>query len=321
MDALRHIYGALSGRGGLIISSHYLADIDAVCSAALLSSLFQGSSIRFFDRPSSQARNVCSAYGINYSIFSGDAALPVEDIVLVDTEDPLLIPKHSRPFFAVLDHHEGSKGISSLHRLCDPAAASTTQIVYWMMQSAGVSPSPLQAQLILLGMLSDSYRFKSVPHSRLFSDFASLLPICGKGYDQLLSLVEEPPMAHSERIVFARSFKDYRMYKDHKRKLLFILSDCESFQSLVASRLIECLGVDFALTYAHYRNESRISVRSSPRLTMHLGTFMSELGAALGGTGGGHMHAAGANIPPTEGELIESSAYNLLGKRFSLRDV
>lgn len=313
----RSFYDFLAQQKGFTISSHFLADVDGVCSAFLLKSLFPSARIVFFDRPSKEARAVCDAYNLEY------ITTPIIDpasTLLVDVDDPVLIPPaHHKEFLGIIDHHH-TQHLKSVRRISDAAAPSTTHIIYLMMKAAGIMPTKRQAELILLGIIADTNRFKSVENPQAFLDVAELFSVCGKSYDSLVSLISVTRMSTSERIVFARSFKNFNLLHSTAGDYLFILTDCEAFQSLVADRLVECMEVDFSLTYAPVGNEMRISMRSSPRFPLHLGMFASTLASRLGGSGGGHRHAAGINTPPLLGKRIEDEAIKLLRETFTLRE-
>ena len=317
LSTFKSFYEFLQGEHSFTISSHMLADVDGVCSAFLLKSLFPSARIIFFDNPSKEARAVCGAYNLEYET---SLLIDPSKTVLLDVDDPALIPPtHHKEFLALIDHHH-VQGLKSEHRLSDPSAPSTTHLIYMMMKAVGIKPSKKQAELILLGILADTNRFKSVENSQTFYDVGELFSICGKSYDSILSLISDTHMSTSERLVFARSFRNFRLLRSPKDDYLFIITDCEAFQSLVADRLIECMEVDFGLAYAPAENEIRISLRSSPRFPLHLGTFASILASRLSGSGGGHKHAAGLNIPPIPYKKLEEEALSLLKEHFSLKE-
>ncbi|MGC8923709.1 MAG: DHH family phosphoesterase [Candidatus Micrarchaeia archaeon] len=313
------IFDILTSDDAFIVSSHLLSDIDGVCSSFLIHSLFPKSQVVFFDRPSRDARTICEAYKLNYSISS---KIDPSRCVLVDVDDPSLIPVKKEKFMCIIDHHMRKTLLNATYRFSFPNQPSTTYVIYRMMKDRGITPTPFQADMILLGLIADTYRFKAVRDPSIFADIPILLRYAGKSYDELVALVERPPLSESERLVFARSFMNYRILRDARRKLVFILSDCDSFQSIVATRIVQCLAADFGLAYARYEKEGevRISIRSSPSLGMHLGQFASELAAVLGGTGGGHMYAAGVNVPVSRFSDIEAAAVSLLKKRYSLTE-
>ncbi|MEM0438151.1 MAG: DHHA1 domain-containing protein [Candidatus Micrarchaeia archaeon] len=298
------------------ISTHSLADIDGVCSAFLLSQLVTNAKVVLFDRPNAAARRVCEAYGLKYEVSTD---VNPESTVLVDVDDPSLLPSVAGTFLGVVDHHASRRRLARIS-ICGPDAPSTTYVIYKNMVAAGMAPTKQQAELILLGIISDTYRFKSQGSPSLFRDVAALLDACGKDYESLLRLTEEVRMSNSEKLVFARSFRDYRLYREPKSGLIFVLSDCEGFQSLVASRIIESLEADFALAYALVEGEVRASLRSSPRFTLHLGQLASAIASEFGGTGGGHLHAAGCNLPAASFRDIEKVCFKLLSKQYKLKE-
>ncbi len=310
----KSFFSFLSEKSLFTVSSHYLADVDAVCSAFLINSLFPKSKVVFFDKLSSSAREICRMYGFKYDI---SPAVDPTATILVDVDDPALIPTFTGTFLAVINHHTGGR-VPAVRRLSSPSAPSTTHIIYNMMKEADIRPTPRQAELILLGIIADTYRFKSVGDVAVFADVAELLRISKVPYEKLLATVEGGELSLSERLVYARSFREYRILRDKESGCIFILSDCEAFPSLIATKIVECMGIDFALTYAITNGEIHMSARSSPKLGLHVGNFMSELAGQLGGSGGGHVHAAGATIPMTDMKTLEGKAIELLMKSYLL---
>ncbi len=319
---LKEAFSLLSSNAHLRVCTHYLADVDAVCSSFLLRTIFPGYEVVFFDKPTYTARRVLKSYGFEYVVQEAEEVNCAE-AVLVDNNDASLIPALQGEFLLCIDHHTSSSPVKSKYYAIERNSPSTTHIIYSMMKENGIVPTKIQSELILLGILSDTHMLASVPNRRLFKDLHELFSVEGvSDYDSLASLIRSV-LTDSEKIVFARSFNNYAMYKDKSKSLLFIMSDCQSFQSLVATKLIECIGADFSMAYAPYpkSDELRVSLRSSPRVGIHLGKLAMEISVKLGGSGGGHEHAAGMNLPLRTEKNLEQVALSLLSNYYSLEQI
>lgn len=317
MDGCKSIYYNLLNKSFFNITSHSIADADGVCSAALLNSLFPQSEIIFLDSPSSIAKEICKKYNIEYSISSD---IKPSNTVLVDVSDPALLKGLKGKFFAVVDHHTTSV-VKSDNLFLSEDSPSTTYLVYEIMKSLGIVPSPLQAELILLGLISDTYRFKSVGSSEIFEELSNLLSYTQNDYREIVSILDSK-MSFSERITFIRSFgKVYSVYRENKTQNLFIVTDSDSFTSLVSTKLVECLGADIGIAYAIMDESVVISMRTSSKMKIHCGKFMKDLGIKYKGEGGGHINAAGCKISKKYFNDMEKILIKSLSKHFKMEEV
>jgi nanoRNase/pAp phosphatase (c-di-AMP/oligoRNAs hydrolase) len=317
MDGCKSIYNSLLNKSFFNITSHSIADADGVCSAALLNSLFPQSEIVFLDSPSSVAKEICKKYNIKYSISS--QIKPLES-VLVDVSDPALLKELKGKFFAVIDHHTTSV-VKSENLFVVEEAPSTTYLIYEIMKNMGIIPSPVQAELILLGLISDTYRFKSVGSVELFKDVSNLLNFAQNEYGEIVQILDSK-MTFSERITFIRSFgKVYSAYREKKTQNLFIITDTDSFTSLVSTKLVECLGADIGIAYALMEGHVVVSMRTSSKMKIHSGKLMDELGKKYKGEGGGHVHAAGCKLNKKYFDEMEDMLVELLSEHFKMEEV
>ncbi len=317
MNGCKSIYNTLSKKSSFIISSHSIADTDGVCSAVLLNSLFPQSKIVFLDSPASIAKEICKKYNIKYTI-SHD--IDPSKTVLVDVSDPALLKGIEGKFFALIDHHT-TNIVSSEHKFILEDSPSTTHMIYEMMKCMKIKPTQVQAELILLGLISDTYRFKSVGSPQMFDDVSILLKISKSKYGDIVSVLDSK-MTFSERITFIRSFgKVYSAYREKKTQNLFVITDTDSFTSLVSTRLVECLGANIGIAYAMMEGKVVISMRTASNMSIHSGQFMRDLGEKFEGEGGGHVHAAGCKLPEKYFSKMESILVQELSKKFKFERV
>lgn len=317
MHGCESIYNTLSKKSSFIISSHSIADADGVCSAVLLNSLFPNSKIVFLDSPSSIAKAICKKYNIKYTI---SHHITPEKTILVDVSDPALIKGINGKFFALIDHHT-TNIVDSEHKYIMKDSPSTTYMIYEMMKCKKIKPNAIQAELILLGLISDTYRFKSVGTPQMFGDVSTLLKITKNKYSDIVSILDSK-MTFSERITFMRSFgKVYSIYRQKKTQNLFVITDTDSFTSLVSTGIVDSLGADVSLAYAIMDEHVIISMRTSSNMNIHSGQFMRDLGFKYKGDGGGHVYAAGCKLNKKYFPKMESILVDSLSKHFDLEKV
>lgn len=317
MNGCESMFNIFSKKPSFTITSHSLADTDGVCSAALLNSLFPKSKIVFLDSPSSHAKKICEKYNINYKITFD---ISPKNTVLVDVSDPALLKGVRGKFLAVFDHHT-TNVVETEYLFVSENSPSTTYLIYNMMKELKIKPNSVQAELILLGLISDTYRFKSVGSEKLFSDVSILLSFTKTDYNDIVSVLDSK-MSFSERITFIRSFgKVYSAYREKKTQNLFVVTDTDSFTSLVSTRLVDCLEANVGIAYAIMEGNLVISMRTSSNMEIHCGKFLKELGENYNGEGGGHVHAAGCKLNKKYFSKMESILFKELSKHFNLEEV
>lgn len=317
MRGCQSIFNTLSKKSSFVISSHSIADTDGVCSAALLNLFFPQSEIVFIDSPSSLAKKICNKYNIKYTI---SKEIKPSETVLVDVSDSALLKNVSDKFFVLIDHHI-TNVVPFKHKYIKEDFPSTTYVIYHMMKCLNMKPTPIQAELILLGLISDTHRFKSTGSPEIFDDVSTLLKITKNDYREIVSIIDFD-MSFSERITFIRSFgKVYSAYREKKTQNLFVITDTDSFTSLVATRLVECLGSNVSVAYAIMDNSVVISMRSSSNMNIHLGQFMKDFGNKYKGEGGGHRHAAGCKLNIKYFDKMEDMIVKELSHHFKLERV
>ncbi len=283
----------------VVITTHGLADVDALASAGLLH-LKYGHPIVLSEHPNHEAKSVAKAYNIPYSVKPSIN----DEVILVDTSyNPF-----NTPIVKGYDHHNCTK---NPHIICDPNAPSTG---YLLFREESLPLQPPYTDLIVLSILSDSHRFKSITDPSLFKDLSILLENSSKSYQELLSLIDES-LSYSERLVLSRSFSNYSLYKEPSKQLIFIFSDCQSFQSKVSLHLVEGLGADLGIAYAEVDGELRVAGRASPQFPLDLGDLFNSIAKDLGGRGGGHPKAAAMNLPLSTKSLLETTILKHLNSK------
>jgi len=196
----------------------------------------------------------------------------------------------------VIDHHEPLKETieRALYVASNTNVSSTAEIVTHFFKELHLNISKSSALALLTAILSDSKRF-------LIASIETFKNVCflmenGGDYGLALSIISEP-MDISERIARLKGAQRLKLFR--WGKWLIVFSNVSSFEASLARALID-LGGDLAIVVGGEGDDVRVSARSTEAFYketgFHLGRdLMIPLGEFIGGTGGGHSTAAGAN--------------------------
>lgn len=291
----------------ILIVGHHNADPDAVCSMIAFAELYRslnpaGQPILACDDISQLSKQVLAKFASDVDIAETvDEAYPF--VVLVDTNSIFQLGatfSHLtlRPQCTlVIDHHEENPNISdiSAHTLVDSNKSSTCEILASLYLETGVDMDSRVANLLLTGILFDTRRF-------LYADkdtFATTIRLIENGADFracLDSLMTKPN--RSERIARLKAAGRLRIHNIDD--WLIVTATIGAFEASACRGLIE-LGADVAIVGGQpAKNVVRISSRSTRQFSNETGVnlgsdVMAPIGEVIGGDGGGHANAAGAN--------------------------
>nr|KXH72823.1 MAG: hypothetical protein AM324_00440 [Candidatus Thorarchaeota archaeon SMTZ1-83] len=309
----------LSNSSNLLIIGHQNADPDAVCSMLALRSLY------LKIRPNGEPTLVCADVSrlSNKVLSLLESPVEISDfsekshdlIVLLDTNSKLqlgsrvstLLKEPARTL--VIDHHEENPDIGSIaeHTIIDTQATSTCEIVFELFQDLNLEIDAATANLLLIGMIFDTRRFFYSNKDSL--EIALKLIAAGADYQACVnSLIIRPD--RSERI--ARLKAAGRLNLQTIGDWIIVTTKVKAFEASACRGLLD-LGADVAIAGGVTANdEVRISSRSTrdfyTRTNVNLGTdVMEPLGELIGGEGGGHANAAGANGTRNRDEALERS--------------
>jgi len=302
-----------------LIIGHQNADPDAVCSMLAVRSLY----LKL--RPKGEPTLVCADVSrLSKKVLSLlESAVEISDfsekshdlIVLLDTNSRLqlgsrvstLLKEPSQTL--VIDHHEENPDIGSIaeHTIISTHASSTCEIVFNLFQDLGLELDTLTANLLLTGIIFDTRRFFYSNRDSL--EVALKLIEQGADYQACVnSLIIRPD--RSERI--ARIKAASRLNMQTIGDWIVVTTRVKAFEASACRGIID-LGADVAIVGGVTSNgEVRISSRStrdfSTRTGVNLGTdVMEPLGELIGGEGGGHANAAGANGTSNRDAALERS--------------
>jgi len=215
---------------------------------------------------------------------------------VADSDKPLVMIDHHAP------HPENAKSAALV--LCDEKSTSTCEMILDMYEEFDFTPDRRVSQALLIGMLVETGHL-SIATRRTFRSAYSLIEN-GADPEKALSLTRIT-MDESERIARVKSAQRVRL--ERVGKWLVALSEVGSYHASAARALI-ALGAHLAVVAGKRNDELTVSLRSTRDFTtetgMHLGTDLANpLGARMGGMGGGHSTAAGANAKGEVNDVLK----------------
>lgn len=304
-----------------LILGHQNADPDAVCAMIAISTLYrainpQGAPILLADDLSRLSQQVIDTFTSGVSILETTEVLG-DLVILVDTNSlfqlgPRLqnIPQEPGRTI-ILDHHEYSPDIETIsdHRLVRSDCSSTCEMMVDIFEEEMIPIDPTTANLLLTGILFDTRRFYFADTSTLQT--AIRLIEYGADYEQCIKALLMRP-DRSERIARLKAAGRAKIHMIGD--WVIATSKIGTFEASVCRALIE-MGADVAIVGGSpSKDVVRISSRSTREFSIatsiNLGTdVMEPLGNIIGGKGGGHANAAGANGTKGLEEAIVKSVH------------
>lgn len=303
MDQVFSTFFQSNNLNSILITSHENADPDALCSAFAMKSLIQilYPDIKIavsFDGINIVAQKIVAYFSLELSPM--DTAIP-DGTIIVDTnsigslgriktkcdgEKPILL----------LDHHVPDPNTRNLthYTIIDDKTTATAELVFDLFQALHVTPPIETANLIFLGILSDS-RHLLLATNKTIRIINQLLEY-GVIYSEIIEILTTP-MDRSERIARLKAGQRTNIYDFNG--WIVALSHTSSFEAS-ASRGLSQLGADVALVYAETKDGIRISGRANSTVlkatNLNLATdIMAKIAPIMHGEGGGHRSAAGCN--------------------------
>jgi nanoRNase/pAp phosphatase (c-di-AMP/oligoRNAs hydrolase) len=288
-----------------VLLCHHNADPDAIGAAFALKGLLKHL------KPNLETE-IAAASGISRLSKYISNSLPIEIvdkprietadlIILIDTNTIQQLDewkeriKFGTPLI-VIDHHANhpeTKRMATLS-ITDETASSTCEIVYRLFKEAEFEPNLDEAKALFLGIAFDTRHF-IIATSGTLKVVADLVE-SGVNAQKTLPILSLP-MENSERI--ARLKAANRMNYTSINNWLIAFSHVSAYQASTCRALVT-LGAHVAVVAGQKQNKIQVSIRASPEFLkqtgFHLGSDLAKpLGDFLGGMGGGHSIAAGAN--------------------------
>ncbi len=306
---------------------HQSADPDAIGSAAALSTLLKMKSdakcTLFAESLNRSAKKIAESF--NLVIAPAEELANYSIVILVDLNNLDQIgtlaeyfPKGDCTVFCI-DHHVFHQKLSQLadYVLHDDKVRSTAELVLKIWLESGISMPPNIAKLLACAVVYDSRHFGNALSST-FEHFIILLRH-GADYSEVRNLLHTP-LDKSERIARLKAVRRIVVYDEFN--LLIAVTTIGSYEASVCRALIS-VGADVAIVCAMKKDEVRLSARCKPNVELDYGLdlakhVMEPLGEIIGGSGGGHPTAAGAN-GRADSEHALGLAVQLLRKELKAR--
>jgi len=290
-----------------LILGHQNADPDAVCAMIAFARMYrtinpEGTPVLLADDQSRLSKQVLDSF------VSGESILETEGIegdlvILLDTNSVFQLgPKfqkipHNPSRTIVIDHHEINPETEAVseYRLVRSDRSSTCEIMVDLFDEYNIPIDAMTANLLLTGIIFDTRRF-------YFADVLTLqtaikLIEYGADYPQCIKALLMRP-DRSERIARLKAAGRVRLHPIGD--WVVVTSKIGAFEASVCRALID-MGADVAIVGGAPSNDVvRISARSTREFStvtaINLGKdVMEPIGNIIGGEGGGHANAAGAN--------------------------
>ena len=244
---------------------------------------------------------------------------------MVDTNSFTQLSPYDEEIFSsttpliVIDHHAVKEEVKTRtsFSFIDPNATSTAELVFSLMESLPLPPPPMEVSLLLLaGIVFDTRRF-AIASAKTFSVVAKLVDL-GANYNLVLKALQTK-VSYSERVARLKAAQRTQLYLVND-DLVVAVSHVGSYEASAARSLLE-IGADAAFVVSEKDDAVRVSARCNSHFAektgMHLGVdVMEPLGKLIGGAGGGHSMAAGADGTGSA-EYVISLLVELLRKKFS----
>ncbi|MEB3860102.1 MAG: DHH family phosphoesterase [Desulfurococcales archaeon] len=312
----------------VLVITHKNADLDALASSVLVSSLLKSMGKEFCiglpEGLSRLSKNALETLGLGLDTCNRIASASVS--IVVDASNGVVIGDYYAAYRGseariLIDHHEpGELASLATAMILDPGAASTSELVVELLAAAGARPDPREATLGLAGIVYDSKRYAhAVPGT-----FRATLKLLewGADYHRSLSLAypsgDSPKgeiLDFSERMAVVKAAS--RMKVARACNLIVATSYIGSFESSAARSLLR-IGADVAVIVVPRDDHARVSVRVSKRALdrgIEASWVADYVAKRMGGQGGGHRAAAMAHVPPGNPEdIVEDIARSLPGK-------
>ena len=304
---LKGLKSQLAAAKSITVLGHHNADPDAICSMIAFNNLYtsinpEGQVVFVCDDISRVAKQVMETFGSSIEVLTSidhDSDL----IVLLDAnskyqlgpdlEQMLDFPEKT----IVIDHHEENPDIGNIADfvMVRSDRFSTCEIIVDLFRSLNIEISSKTANLLLTGMLYDTRRFYYADKDTINAAL-HLIDVGAEYATCIESLIIRPD--RSERI--ARLKAAGRLRLNVIGDWILATSKIGAYEASACRGIID-LGADVAIIGGKpVKGVVRLSSRSTSEFSketgINLGTdVMEPLGALIGGEGGGHANAAGAN--------------------------
>lgn len=299
-----NLFGYVKGidiSGKVLILSHQNADLDAICSSIALKdalSVLNPKITILIGVAGGISKN--SKRIVEKSEVLINPSLDVELLVILDSSNLQQISPLDRDIkkarkIAVIDHHvphKETKDISDFY-IVDENASSTAEVIYELIEDAGIGITDRAGLAILTGVLADSARLRFATPKTL--KIVSEILDSGVNYQKALDLIEFSEEDVSQKIACLKAAKRMELHKIDD--WILVTSKVSAFESRAANGIVS-IGGDCVFVGSLVKDEMQISARASQNFLKETGInlgrdVMPHVDEFVGGGGGGHSEAAG----------------------------
>lgn len=288
---------------------HRNADPDAIGSAFALAWAF-GGRVGAIDDLSRTGAALSDILGADILINPSEEDWDL--IVVVDTSVRLQLGEIHLSRYGLVDHHQDDGLLVGAEFHIQRPAKSTAEIVWKILKENGRQPNREMALGLLVGIISDTGRFKRAT-TESFLAASELLEAGGFDYEEALQALSVAPDI-SQRIAVLKAASRAKI--ERQGKWLVATSRINSFEGSAAAALID-LGADVAFVAGRHGDRVRISARSSREAAdvgLNLNEILGDIGRAHGGDGGGHRMAASLDASGETGILLQECREKVAGR-------
>jgi nanoRNase/pAp phosphatase (c-di-AMP/oligoRNAs hydrolase) len=280
--------------------THRNADPDAIGSAFALQQAF-GGSLGAVDDLSRTGQALAGIIGARVLI--NPAAEDYDLVVVVDTSVRLQLGEAHLGKYALVDHHQDPGMLQEASFFIQKPAKSTAEIVWTILKENKKTANREMALGLLVGMISDTGRFKRATPEALRTA-AELLEAGGFDYEEALIALSIPEDI-SQRIAALKAASRAKIIR--KGSWLIATTEINSFEGSAAMALVE-IGADVAFAAGRHGELVRISGRAgreAARTGLDLARIMRTIAGLHGGEGGGHKAAAALEAKERPGAMLD----------------
>jgi len=295
----------------IAILTHPNADPDAIGSAVATKYFLEHSldnvSVKIFSSSlSALSKKMVEDFNVDISL-DLEELLEFDCAILVDMNDiKASYPDVNVKVFAIIDHHQIPMYVIKntdailIHEL----SPSTCEIVYKMLKKFKIDPPKEIYFMLLIGILFDTKQLSLASCETL--KIVAEITEKGINYRDAINYLRHVPDI-SERMAKLKALTRSKIKR--VGDYIIVFTHVSSFHGLISSMLVS-LGADVAITGGVTDgNKIVISARSTRSFYestgISLAELMSEIGKLIGGAGGGHPTAAGANGYGNKSDLME----------------
>ncbi len=283
-----------------VITTHLNADFDALASMIAAKKLYPDATLVF---PGSQEKNIrnfflnSTAYAFGFQKLKNIDLEKIHRLILVDTRQKSRIGPFEKIIgkeglsIHIYDHHPASNDDIRGEKEVIKLYGATTTILSFIIKDKGLTLSPDEATIMILGIYEDTGGFTFA--STRPEDFMAAAFLLSSGADlKLISDFTAPELTTEEISILNQLIESSQVLNINGIELVLTKISTKGYIgefAMIVNKYIELENIDVVLALAQM--EDRVFIVGRSRLPeVDVGRVLSELG------GGGHPYAASATL-------------------------